>query len=44
MAVLQLDGFRTRRERVIAIWRRRNEATDGRLRLSQQYLLAIVRL
>ena len=32
------------RQRIVEIWRKRNEATDGGLRLPQEYLLSIVRL
>jgi hypothetical protein len=32
------------RERIVDVWRRRNEAADGRLLLPQEYLLSIVRL
>jgi SAM-dependent methyltransferase len=38
------DRFAELRERVIAVWRKGNEATDGTLRLPQEYLLSIVRL
>jgi hypothetical protein len=38
------DRFSEMRERIIEGWRRRNEATDGRLLLPQEYLLSIVRL
>lgn len=38
------DRFTEMRDRIVDIWRRRNEATDGRLRLAQEYLLSIVRL
>ena len=38
------DRFGEMRERVIEAWRRRNEATDGRLLLPQEYLLSVVRL
>ena len=38
------DRFSEMRERIVDVWRRRNEATDGRLRLPQEYLLSIVRL
>jgi SAM-dependent methyltransferase len=38
------DRFSEMRERVVEVWTRRNEATDGRLRLPQEYLLSIVRL
>ena len=38
------DRFSEMRERVVDVWRRRNEATDGRLSLPQEYLLSIVRL
>jgi ubiquinone/menaquinone biosynthesis C-methylase UbiE len=38
------DRFAELRERVIQIWRAANEATDGGLRLPQEYLLSIVRL
>ena len=32
------------RERIVDVWRRRNEATDSRLLLPQEYRLSIVRL
>jgi hypothetical protein len=32
------------RQRIVDIWNRRNEATDGSLRLPQEYLLSVVRL
>jgi SAM-dependent methyltransferase len=38
------DRFSEMRERIVDVWRRRNEATDGRLLLPQEYLLSIVRL
>jgi SAM-dependent methyltransferase len=38
------DRFSEMRERILEVWRRRNEATDGRLLLPQEYLLSIVRL
>jgi SAM-dependent methyltransferase len=38
------NRFSEMRERIVDIWRRRNEATDGRLLLPQEYLLSIVRL
>jgi ubiquinone/menaquinone biosynthesis C-methylase UbiE len=38
------DRFAELRERVIQIWRTANQATDGRLRLPQEYLLSIIRL
>jgi SAM-dependent methyltransferase len=37
------DRFAELREQVVAIWRGANEATDGSLRLPQEYLLSIVR-
>jgi SAM-dependent methyltransferase len=37
------ERFGELRERVVDIWRRANEATDGSLRLPQEYLLSIVR-
>lgn len=33
-----------RRERIVEIWRSANEATDGRMRLPQEYLLSIIYL
>jgi SAM-dependent methyltransferase len=38
------ERFSEMRERIIDIWRRRNDATNGRLLLPQEYLLSIVRL
>jgi SAM-dependent methyltransferase len=38
------ERFTELRERVVDIWRRANEATDGNLRLPQEYLLSVVRL
>jgi hypothetical protein len=38
------DRFSEMRERIVDVWRCRNEATDDRLLLSQEYLLSIVRL
>ena len=38
------ERFSELRERVVEIWSRANEATDGRFRLPQQYLLSIVRV
>jgi SAM-dependent methyltransferase len=38
------DRFSEMRERIVDVWRRRNEATDGRLLLPQEYLVSIVRL
>jgi SAM-dependent methyltransferase len=38
------ERFGELREHVIAIYRRRNEATDGTLRLPQEYLLSIIHL
>jgi hypothetical protein len=38
------DRFQELRKQVLDIWRRANEATDGSLRLPQEYLLSIVRL
>jgi SAM-dependent methyltransferase len=38
------DRFGELRQRVVEIWTKANEATDGRLRLPQEYLLSIVRL
>ena len=38
------DHFSEMRARIVDIWRGRNEATDGRLLLPQEYLLSIVRL
>ena len=38
------NRFSDMRGRIVEVWRRRNEATDGRLLLPQEYLLSIVRL
>jgi SAM-dependent methyltransferase len=38
------DRFGEMRERVVEIWRRANEASDGSLSLPQQYLLSLIRL
>ena len=38
------ERFAEMRERIVDVWRRRNEAADGRLLLPQEYLLSIVRL
>ena len=38
------DRFAELREQVVGVWRRANEATDGSLRLPQEYLLSIIRL
>lgn len=38
------DRFQELRDRIVEIWRDRNEADDGSLRLPQEYLLSIVRL
>jgi ubiquinone/menaquinone biosynthesis C-methylase UbiE len=38
------DRFEELRQKIVEIWRKANEATDGTLRLPQQYLLSIVRL
>jgi ubiquinone/menaquinone biosynthesis C-methylase UbiE len=38
------ERFSEMRQRIVDVWRRRNEATDGRLLLPQEYLLSIVRL
>lgn len=38
------DRFAELRQRVIDIWKQANEATDGSLRLPQEYLLSIVRV
>ena len=38
------DRFAELRQRVVDIWKQANEATDGSLRLPQEYLLSIVRL
>jgi SAM-dependent methyltransferase len=38
------DRFAELRAKVVAIWKRVNESTDGRFVLPQQYLLSIVRL
>ena len=39
-----LHRFEELRKQVVAVWRDANEATDGSLRLPQEYLLSIVRL
>ena len=36
------DRFSELRSRVLDIWRRANEATDGRLRLPQEYLVSVI--
>jgi ubiquinone/menaquinone biosynthesis C-methylase UbiE len=38
------DRFQELREQIVSAWRDANEATDGTLRLPQEYLLSIVRL
>jgi hypothetical protein len=38
------ERFGEMRQRIVDIWTRRNEATDGSLRLPQEYLLSVVRL
>jgi ubiquinone/menaquinone biosynthesis C-methylase UbiE len=38
------DRFSEIRERIVDVWRRRNEAADGGLVLPQEYLLSIVQL
>jgi SAM-dependent methyltransferase len=38
------DRFAEMRERIVDVWRRRNQASDGRLLLPQEYLISIVRL
>jgi hypothetical protein len=38
------DRFAELRERVVDIWRRANQSTDGRFVLPQEYLLSVVRL
>ena len=38
------ERFTEMRERVVEVWKRRNDATDGRLLLPQEYLISIVRL
>ena len=38
------ERFSEMRERIVDIWKRRNDATDGRLLLPQEYLISIVRL
>lgn len=38
------DRFAELRERIVEIWKRANEASDGRLRLPQEYLLSVIRL
>jgi hypothetical protein len=37
------DHFSEMRERIVDVWRRRNEVTDGWLLLPLEYLLSIVR-
>ena len=38
------ERFAELRSRIVDIWRRANEASDGRLRLPQEYLLSVVHL
>ena len=38
------DRFAELREETIDVWRRRNEADDGTLRLPQEYLVSVIRL
>jgi hypothetical protein len=38
------DRFTELRERIVEIWRAANEATDGTMRLPQEYLLSVIRL
>jgi hypothetical protein len=38
------DRFADLRTEVVEVWREANEATDGSLRLPQEYLVSIVRL
>lgn len=38
------DRFADLRAGVVDVWRRRNQATDGTLRLPQEYLVSVVRL
>jgi len=38
------ERFSQMRDEIVNVWRRRNQATDGRLLLPQEYLLSIVRL
>lgn len=38
------DRFAEMRQKVVEVWKRANEATDGSLRLPQEYLLSVVRL
>jgi hypothetical protein len=38
------DRFGELRQQVVEIWKSANEATDGRLRLPQEYLLSVIRL
>jgi hypothetical protein len=38
------ERFSEMRAGVVDVWKRANEATDGSLRLPQEYLLSIVRL
>ena len=38
------ERFAELRAKVVEIWRRANAATDGRLRLPQEYLLSVIRL
>ena len=41
-ASLRFKRFGELRARVLEIWRRANEATDGRLRLPQEYLVSVI--
>ena len=38
------ERFGEMRQRIVDIWNHRNEATDGSLRLPQEYLVSLVRL
>lgn len=38
------ERFEELREKIVEIWRERNEADDGTFRLAQEYLLSVIRL
>ena len=38
------ERFAELREKIVAIWRQANEATDGSMRVPQEYLVSIIRL
>ncbi len=38
------DRFAELRERVVAVWTKANQSTDGRVRIPQEYLVSIIRL